>query len=239
MSKDPSDFGLDRLFAPSATKSLIVQEEKSPGGEDYLIVTEVDGEEGGQHLFQVVPGGVPEYIASDTVILLDDILNPRPAGKRIPGVCSASAGDDHAKMHTRAKEAVGVFKSNDGPDNGNLACVWAVRHLAEDCLGREIHRSDSTTKFGQDLRACQLDDLEETDIPAGGIIISPTAREVGHVGILGEGSGKSRLIYSNSSSRAEWQQNFTLGKWIDRYKRQKGLEVLFFHLPRYTTGPTV
>lgn len=238
MAQDLSKFGLDRFFAPDQARSITVQEEKSPGGEDYLIVTEADGEEGGQHLFQVVPGGTPEYIASDTVILLDDLLNPRPANKRIPGVCSASSAGDHARMHAHAKGAVGVFKSHDGPDNGNLACVWAVRHLAQDCLGREIHRSDSTTKFGQDLRACQIDDLAETDIPPGGLIISPTARQVGHVGILGEGSGNSRLIYSNSSSRAEWQQNFTLGKWIDKFKRQKRLEVLFFHLPQYRQGPS-
>lgn len=238
MSQNLTRYGLDRFFTPGEAISLSVQEEKSPGGEDYLIVTEIDGEEGGQHLFQVVPGGVPEYITSDTVIVLRDILNPRLGARRIPGVCSASTGDDHARMHAKAKAAVGVFKSHDGPDNGNLACVWAVRHLAQDCLGREIHRSDSTATFGQDLKACQIDDLAETDIPPGGIVISPTARQIGHVGILGEGSGDARLIYSNSSGRAEWQQNFTLGRWIERYKTQKQLEVLFFHLPKYTTGPT-
>jgi hypothetical protein len=75
-------------------------------------------------------------------------------------------------------------------------------------------------------------------VPHGGIIISPTqdvpgtkSRNVGHVGLLGQGNGNQRLVYSNSSSAAKFEQNYTVGSWRARYADTKKLDVLFYSLP--------
>ena len=132
----------------------------------------------------------------------------------------------------------GTFSSKTGPDGGNLACVWAVRHLVYNALGRWITRTDGTSVFDAELQKCYGATWQEADTLAGGIIISPTItmkngrRNIGHVGLLGPAAkGKERLIYSNSSSSARWKQNFTLDSWIERYRAKKGLKVRFYPLP--------
>ncbi len=143
---------------------------------------------------------------------------------------------EHATMYEHQKSQVNVFSSATGPDGGNLACVWAVRHLAKAALGRWITRVDLTTTFEQELRAALGAPGPETQVVAGGLVISPTqyvgsTRQIGHVGYLGTGSGPGRLIYSNSSGRARWEQNFTLASWENRYRNRKGLPVYFYALP--------
>ena len=143
-----------------------------------------------------------------------------------------------------AKSLVGNYSSKSGPDGGNLACVWAVRRILKKALGRVVHKSDLTTTFENELDDCFSDDLPESDILPGGIVISPTTWKkvgnktvrvgTGHVGILGEGSGDSRLIYSNSSSNANWAQNFTVASWYARYRDKKGLSVHFYPIPFYS-----
>lgn len=121
-----------------------------------------------------------------------------------------------------------------------MACVWAVRHLAHQALGYWITKSNGTAAFDIELQKSFRDSWEEVNVPPGGIIISPTVplqngkRNIGHVGIVGpSGKGKDRLIYSNSSKRARWEQNHTLDSWIERYKNKKGLPIRFYPLPLY------
>lgn len=153
--------------------------------------------------------------------------------------CGASSKTDHDAVESMMKSKVG-WDTSDGPDGGNLACAWAVRHLVHDALKRWITRSDYTPTVHSELQSCFGEASDESDVPNGGIIISPTAmvklpngkriRRIGHIGLLGSGSGGTRLIYSNKSSTARWAQSHTIDKWKSYYGG-RGLKVLYYPLP--------
>lgn len=214
----------------STTSEFIV------GDTRYLLVTQVSELDAGQVLFEHTPGGWI-YVDADNVI---DPINRSTSRITAAAVaCSAVNADRQASLHEYSASQVDKFSSANGPDGGNLACVWAVRHLIHDHLGYWVTRTDATAIFDQELRRCFGGTFQEADVEAGGIIISPTepkpsgqGRNIGHVGLLGPRTGdESRLIYSNSSGAAKWKQNFTLGSWIKRYREKKGLKIRFYPLP--------
>jgi len=152
--------------------------------------------------------------------------------------CGPSPEADQKTVSDYAVSQVNKFSSKTGPDGGNLACVWTVRHLVYTALKRWITKTDGTAVFEPELRACFGAPSKEADILPGGIVISPTRSipgskrmNVGHVGFLGAGKGGARLIYSNSSARARLEQNFTVAAWIKRYQDTKGLSVRYYPLP--------
>ncbi len=209
-------------------------------GRELLKITQTGEFEGGEQLLEI-QNGIARRIATDTIIDFQALDNNISISEKAAGTsCGASSSADHDAVHEAAKSAVDVFSSATGPDGGNLACVWAVRHLVFKTLNRWITKTDGTAVFGPELRQCFGASLAETSVPAGGIVISPTSgSSIGHVGILGPSTGSgSRLIYSNSSSAAMWKQNFTLDRWIQRYKETKGLSVRFFPLPLRQAIPT-
>lgn len=210
-------------------------------GERYLLVTQAGEHDGGQLLFRYEDDGTLEPVFGDT--LIDFAVFGSGLGELGTSLrCGPSTADEHRTVYEYMLSQVNVFSSRSGPDNGNLACVWAVRHIVRNALHRWITRTDGTAVFAPELRACfGKSSFEESEVPAGGLIISPSRqvpgerrRRIGHVGILGEHSRGDRLIYSNSSARARWEQNFTLSKWIQTYRLGKGLSVYFFPLPSHT-----
>lgn len=215
------------------------------GGDRYLIVTQTSEHDGGQVLFRI---GIDELtvVDADTIVdLLASRTGVSTADLVVRAACGPSSSSDHDDVHQAAQAAVDVFSSATGPGGGNLACVWAVRHIVNHKLGRWITRTDATAQFDVELQRCFGQTSEEDEVAAGGLIISPTvtrpdgSRNIGHVGILGVGgTGAERLIYSNSSSRKKWLQNFTLGGWIQRYRVNKGLKVRFYRIPRILNAPS-
>ncbi len=205
------------------------------GGRQYLIVTQVGEVDSGQLLFEITGQGLSLKDSDNAVIVGPRIDTFSPAAALR---CEVSDPRDINAVFQESLEAVDRFSSAAGPDGGNLACVWAVRHIAKKALGRWITRTDGTAVFDPELRRCFGSNIRERDVPAGGIIISPTeGSNIGHVGILGPVTGDdSRLIYSNSSSAARWKQNFTLKKWVARYHDMKGLKVNFYPIPVYVDG---
>lgn len=216
--------------------------ETKVGDERVLIVTQrgIDG----QQLYFKWNGDHFEFWDNDTIVdSAESILSISPTTRTLDAAaagmrCGPSSADEHRAVHDAAKAEVGRFSSRTGPDRGNLACVWAVRHIVKPVLGRWITRTDGTAVFAPELLSCFGAAHAEANVKPGGIIISPTQnvpgssrRNVGHVGILGAGNGDARLIYSNSSARAVWEQNFTLASWNARYRDRKRLKVLFFPLP--------
>jgi hypothetical protein len=155
------------------------------------------------------------------------------------------------KFLTRAKHmAATAFSSATAPgtDGGNLACAWAVNQVARKGLGREIGGGLATANMVPILRAKHQ---ALADVSAGAVVISASATVgkkwvIGHVGVVGDVNAADKgatPIYSNSSAAAEFQKNFTLSKWIQRYKTTKGLKVEFFQLepgqfPDAATIPT-
>jgi hypothetical protein len=206
-------------------------------GREYLMVRQLSEFEGGMLVFEQVDGKFRPIMA-DNFFELDEIdktfeISPRSRN------CTPSPEEDHDRVAAHAQSQVDRFSTRDGPDRGNLACVWAVRQLAHAALNRWITRTDGTAVFYPELRGCMGASLDQEQVPAGGIVISPTrmrpngTRNVGHVGLLGPvvADADERLIYSNSSAQALWKQNFTLETWRLRYVELKGLEVHFYKLP--------
>lgn len=207
-------------------------------GVRFLTITQRSDFDGGQILFQW-DGDAWHLVDSDTFVDVSGIERTRIlAGSK--KACSRSSDVDHDNVYTYLAQQVNKFSSKNGPDSGNLACVWTVRHIVYNALGRWITRTDGTSVFDAELQQCYGSTWQEADTQAGGITISPTStmkngrRNIGHVGLLGPaGKGGGRKIYSNSSSRARWEQNFTLESWIARYRTKKGLKVRFYPLPLY------
>lgn len=207
-------------------------------GNRLLIVTQKSATDGGQLRFELGSSG---WRLTDADTFVDVIGSERvqalTEGRR---TCTRSPAEDHEAVAAHMVDQVERFSSSSGPDGGNLACVWAVRRIVFDRLDRWITRTDGTSVFGEELLRCHGAGLPADRVAAGGIVISPTVslpggrRNIGHVGLLGPGGTEAgRKVYSNSSSRARWEQNFTLGSWISRYKDSKGLAVLFYPLPLY------
>lgn len=122
-----------------------------------------------------------------------------------------------------------------GTNNGRLACAWAVNRVAKMALGKSIGGGLATANMVIVLR----DSHHRTNnLVSGCVIISPTVstpngRNIGHVGIVGlvnQTEPNRTKIYSNSSSRARFEQNFTYATWVQRYKETKGLSVELFQL---------
>jgi hypothetical protein len=208
--------------------------ELSSGGKKYLVVTQKGPIDSGQLLFQITPNGLV-LEDTDTTVSVGAKLGTFASASAL--VCRVSDPEDIKSVYDKAVASVDHFSSKTGPDGGNLACVWAVRNIAHEALGRWITRTDGTAIFDPELRRCFADSLTEAQVPAGGIIISPTeGHNIGHVGLMGPPTGDgTRLIYSNSSGAAIRKQNFTLGDWVKRYKTKKGLKVHFFPIPSYLT----
>ncbi|PRD13956.1 hypothetical protein [Pantoea coffeiphila] len=213
----------------------IFTEEKQIGDGQYLIVTQRGENESDVMLFKIAPDGL--QLQHDGVFAYrNNDIQPRSFHKNL--VCGLGSPDDYQSLFNIAVQNVGTFSSLDGPDGGNLACCWAVRQLAYAALGRWITHTDSTTVFAEELGKCFNTTLALDNAPAGCIIISPTSiiggkRYIGHVGVLGDGQGTSRLIYSNSSSHSRWEQNYSLESWIKRYHQAKGLPVYLYPIPSY------
>jgi len=194
-------------------------------GDETFLVT-LRGEEGGQILLRRVDGKI-ELLEADNVLDRE----ARFAARACAGACTA---EQHALVAQAIVRLVNNYSSAQGPDHGNLACLWAVRHIVHDVLEFWITRSDGTASFYPDLVSCFGAGRPEAEVAAGGIVISPTSgSRIGHIGLLGAGHGDTRLIYSNSSAAAQWKQNHTIATWRARYRDVKGLPVYFFPLPQY------
>lgn len=151
----------------------------------------------------------------------------RALGNR-PVITRAAGQTNHQRIHASALQHENKLSSKQasGTQNGKLACAWAVNRVVNDALGRPVGGGLSTANMDVALRNGKGDRIPESDATAGSIIISPTeGRVVGHVGILGKGG----LVYSNSSSKALWVQNYTISTWRRRYG-DRGLDVKFYNV---------
>ena len=103
------------------------------GDNRYLLVTQKGPQDGQQILFVWNDErGAFEFRDNDTFL---DVSSDAPSiadanlEAIAAGTCGASPAADHDTVHQLTKSLVGVFDSSSGPDNGNLACVWVVRHV--------------------------------------------------------------------------------------------------------------
>ena len=224
----------------------------------YLLLDQFDDDAGGQLLIEIAPDEEPRLVLADTVLFAPgtDFLHTS-LGQRLATAFDTSERFhvDHdirdAEVDTRLTNisdcvfeqtlaCVGVLssKSVPGTNGGRLACAWAVNEIVKRATGRPIGGGLSTIKMAKVLRASATQVRQEEAEP-GTVIISPTTGGVvGHVGIVGDSAEDGdKLVYSNSSSRALFVQNFTIQRWRARYERSLGLQVLFYRLPDQADTP--
>jgi hypothetical protein len=227
-----SDFPqLKGLLDPKGTTTKI--ETKDEGGVTYVRVTEhFEVGEGSQTLFKIVGNGA-EPIARDNVV---EFPSPPLTTQAAPHYNGTMSDADHAKVAAEAVKQVDVYKTGDGPDHGNRACMWACRHVVYFATNVWITKSDGTATFYDELTKGGMKPDAADKLPPGAIIISPTtSKGVGHVGILGAGHGNGRLVYSNHSPSkkdpvARWKQNYTVKSFTEVHK-DEGLATYFYRLP--------
>ena len=226
---DPKLYPLLKPFLAADIDEIDVESISNVSGK-FLLVTASAGDFTDQFLFAETHDGLADVTDRGGEILR---LLEKPSFK---GAASPAV---HLRAFETAKDQVDKFDTNGGPGGGSVACVWALRTILHNALGYWVTRTDGTDNFGAELKQ----DYHQASVGAavlpGGIIISPsivklgtTQRVVGHVGILGEGDGDDRLIYSNSSKKKVWSQNYTVKSWRER-QLPRGLEVLFYPLPQY------
>jgi Putative peptidoglycan binding domain len=219
-------------------------------------------DEGSVTVIRQTPGAAPAVVTTDTAdgnalprevaAELDAIFGApdteaaeasrAPEALRVPEASAAIAaatapGQVCKRLFDKARALSGHLSSRNGPGGGRLACVWALNKVAQQALGRPIINGNAVVP----LRALLAEHhfaTSEAKAPEGAIIISTKPGSTdGHVGIVGEGSGGGRKIYSNSSSRAMFMQNYKLADWTQYFHNQRAMRVEFFELnPRYFPG---
>lgn len=227
---DPKSYPELLPFLADDIDDIEVETVTNDGG-SFLAVTATADDSTDQFLFAETPDGLTDNTDQAGQILGTDL--------RLGGFQGAATTALHAQSLAAAQAEVGQFQTSAGPGGGSLACVWSLRTILHNALGYWVTQSDGTDTFGAELQRDYQQPYTEDQIQGGGIIISPTKtvrgtkkRIVGHVGILGSGSGDGRLIYSNSSRKKIWDQNYSIQTWKAR-RIPRGLPVLFYPLPKY------
>lgn len=126
-----------------------------------------------------------------------------------------------------AKDHVGRDASPFDWASDELSCAESLSSIIKKSIARDFPLELATWRL---YKLLQKDKRfqQTTGLLAGNIIISPTGygngRIRGHCGILGEGE----MIYSSSSATGNWEQNYSLGQWIQRYRREGALPIYVF-----------
>ncbi|PLU65351.1 hypothetical protein BMJ21_21315 [Sinorhizobium medicae] len=127
------------------------------------------------------------------------------------------------KVLVGAVDSVGNLNSSSarGTNGGRLACAWAVNQVVQRTLNRPILAGPAGLATANLVKVLRAKHVRITDPVPGCVVISPTVyaprANIGHVGIVGEGD----KIFSNSSNRAQWVNNFTVSTWKKHYGERK------------------
>jgi hypothetical protein len=244
---------IDQATFPSdMTRTLVAM--TAAGVAVHWAINLVGTDNGGQSLMRRVGDNEPEVLLSATTVfpvMASDQISASAAAElnkampkdttepdEGPAGPKPAAGDDiNAKVFAGAQDFVG-HDTSKAPltEHGNLACAWAVNQVARRALGKPIS-ADAKGNNGIDtgglFAALKKHHTQVQSPVAGCVIISPTppsGKVHGHVGFVGQVTGDTTKIFSNSSSKAKFAQNHTFKSWNARYINQLHLEVLFFVL---------
>jgi len=133
------------------------------------------------------------------------------------------------KLHTEARGRLGTDVSPRDLVVDNLGCAESVSNLIKTQLPNFPLITGTWTLwdyFNKDRRFAKT-----LDPKPGTIIISPTATgngmiRNGHVGIFTEGG----VIMSSDSTSGYWMENYTIQKWVDRFRMQGGFPIYYYDL---------
>ena len=239
------------IFPQDMTRTLVVMTLTDKA--TYWVTNLTGPNEGGQTLLRHA-GNQTDILLSDTVVLPVKASDQIPAAvadelnKAVPEQVASDAGssgnlpqpgdDISAKVFQKATGFVNHDTSHvPDTDGGNLACAWAVNEVVRQALGKPISGTAarnglSTIGISEALQAHHTRLNSAADAQPGTIIIAPTqGANHGHVGIVGSTPGgvDATQVFSNSSSHKEFEQNYTIESFTNRY-RGKHLQVLLFKL---------
>ncbi len=201
-------------------------------GKTYLKATQILEDGVGEQFLFGFEHGAGTLLASDNAVRFPSARHGLAV--RYDGTMSDA---EHAKVAAEATAEVDVFKTGAGPGHGSVACLWAARRVIFAAVQQWITQQDGTAAFYEELKAGGIQDVAEDELPPGAIIIAPTSgKKIGHIGLLGEGRGSDRLVYSNHSPNARdpvarWEQNYTVGSFVKAHDKV-GLKTLFYRLPK-------
>ena len=178
----------------------------------------------------------PEPASVSPSLPKPEIISPKIATSMLTSEQNngmTSVGDSaNVKIFEEAQDALNE-SSRNGPDGGNLACAWMVNKILERAVGFKVNGDSTTTMnrdFGRLVASGRAEEVPLTETQPGDVIISPTVwtptRNTGHVGIVGENGS----IFSNSSSNARWESNFTMNSWLNYYQQNKGLRTYAYRI---------
>ncbi|MER9941471.1 hypothetical protein NKJ70_05900 [Mesorhizobium sp. M0092] len=229
---------LDRVIEfGSAFYYVIVQFQEDMGiGEPVIIKKPINGEavilEDFVGLPQVpAPAGFNDAESVDLALFA--LAAEEATATRAPEPVTAAASQrQDTKVLTSAASSVNTLDSSTarGTNGGRLACAWAVNKVVERALGRPILSGPNGLATSNLVKVLRSKHVKVRTPVSGAIVISPTMYSprvnVGHVGIVGSGN----KIYSNSSNKKQWINNFTTDSWSNYYGSRKGLPVEYFRL---------
>lgn len=133
------------------------------------------------------------------------------------------------KLFLCAKSFIGVDASPSDVAPDELGCAESVNAIHRKQFGSPIGGDVSTYRLYEALKKHPHFKQTSEALP-GDIVISPTGFggkngiTNGHAGIVGE-NGK---IMSNESKSGNFQENYTMETWRERYGKLGGYPVLFF-----------
>jgi N-acetyl-anhydromuramyl-L-alanine amidase AmpD len=170
--------------------------------------------------------GVPHTPVQKVDYYKPQPVQPAQAAQPTQPAQSAQAQPQGGNLADAAQANVGVLSTRNmpGTEGGNLGCAGGVCKILND-QGYQLSPTLSTSGLYDELKSAGWREVDPHT--PGAVIVSPTVGGThGHTGIVGQNG----LIYSNSSATGNWEQNYTVDGWQQRF-HNKGLETHAFLPP--------
>lgn len=168
-------------------------------------------------------------------ILLSLFIKKQPAPIPVPTpepvVVKPDPDEARKELFFFACTFLGKDASPEDIATDEYGCAETVTDIVHKCFGdlpKEGKTIVSTTKLYEQLK--KHPKFRQTfNLKPGNIIISPTGYgngtiKNGHTGIIGE----NQTIMSNSSKTGNFEKNYTIKSWVDRFRLKGGFPVFVF-----------
>lgn len=138
--------------------------------------------------------------------------------------------NNRTKLFNTAVKSLGIDASPNDLAPDEVGCAETVNAIFKATFGKEVGGGLSTGLMYKALKDDKRFIKVDQALP-GDIIISPTGYGTGglsngHVGIVGE----NESIMSSSSATGTFESNYTLKKWVARYRDKGGYPIYFFRV---------
>ena len=138
--------------------------------------------------------------------------------------------NNRLRLYNAAVKSLGTDASPNDLAPDEVGCAETVNAVFKSVFGKEIGGGLSTALLFKVLKDDKRFMKVDQALP-GDIVISPTGYgngglSNGHVGIVAEDEN----IMSNSSATGTFETNYTLKRWVARYRNKGGYPIYFFRV---------